>query len=317
LDRESNKRAAAADSDGDGGDARRVAPGLRRRSGARRRPGTGTALGAIFACLLAGFAAAPCAALVPHWGRCQPVAPGDAGRYSDAGCTVQAPNHGSYDWVPLQSGQHVAIGLLPLGGSLRFETRAGTKIECSAVGTEGQLQPHGPTGALTPLWELEGCESEGQECHTFGAALVGEVSDLFQWLEKPVALLSPAPGWRGRLGVIANTPLSVGIQYTAKNHERLFDPIVCDGPLGLVSIGNGGSPSFISRLTPVNAMTSEFTETYAESEPGVPVPAQFEHHRPAVAMGFVSGHLEQIAIVATLTYRMEAGAGELEVRASR
>jgi hypothetical protein len=167
------------------------------------------------------------------------------------------------------------------------------------------------------LWELEGCEAEGQECQTLGAPLLGEINDVFQWRERAPEPGAPRPGWRGELGLIGTTPVTVGIQYAAENHERLFDRIICRGTIGFVSIGGDGprKTSLISTLTPVNAMTEEVTETYAESERGVASPAKLEHHQPAVAMALVAGRWEQIAIVARFTYRTELGGDPVEIRA--
>ncbi|MGO9488604.1 MAG: hypothetical protein ACLQBB_06210 [Solirubrobacteraceae bacterium] len=206
---------------------------------------------------------------------------------------------------------------LPLTGTVRFETTAGTAIECSALSEEGETRPDGATGALTPLWELQGCQSEGQECHTTTAALVGEINDVFQWLEEPAEPFTPKPGWTGKLGWITRSPARVGIEYTADGHERLFDPISCRGPLGVIWVGGEGRrrTSLIATLTPINEMTSEIEESYAETQPGSPSPAKLEHRRAAVAPVFVDGRWEQLAITATFQYRVEPGEPALEIRA--
>jgi hypothetical protein len=267
----------------------------------------------ILACL-AVLAAGTSDAFVPHWGRCLAVPPGEVGHYSDAACTMRTSRHGGYAWRPLRRGQHLGLTLSPLTSGVRFETASGARIECLAAGAEGEMQPFGPTGALTPLWELEGCEAEGQECHTQGAALLGEIDDIFQWLEKPVEVEAPKPGWTGKLGVLTGPPSGVGVEYTARNNERLLDPIDCRGSIGALRIGGGKKTSLIATLTPVNTMTSEITETYAESRPGIPYPANLERHDPAVAMAFVGSRWEQIAISGRLVYQMEPGGGQIEVR---
>jgi hypothetical protein len=271
--------------------------------------------------LLAGLPALAYAT-APQWGRCEAPVAGGPARYEDAGCTQRAhrgPNGhvGRYEWHPLLAHQRLVLNQLALESAVRFQTANGVLIECSSVGPEGEQRPNGPKGALTPLWELEGCEAEGQECHSFAAALLGEIGTLFQWLEEPVQLGGPTPGWTGRLGWISRNPVKVGIQYTANNHERLLDPISCRGSLGIVSIG--GDPrqtqAIIATVTPLNTMTSQITETYSQSSPGRPDPSKLEHHGPATAIAFIERTSEQIAISATFRYQLEGGHRQLELRA--
>ncbi|HXD53145.1 MAG TPA: hypothetical protein VN618_00185 [Solirubrobacteraceae bacterium] len=178
-------------------------------------------------------------------------------------------------------------------------------------------QPDGAKRALTPLWELQGCESEGLECHTTTASALGEINDFSQWIEEAAEPLQPKPGWSGKLGWISRSADRVGIEYLANNREPLFDPISCGGSMGMLRIGGNGRrrTSLVATVTPVNVMTGEIEETYAEFAPGVPVPSRLERHPPASAMAFVEGHWESIAISAVIRYRVEVGSGAIEVRA--
>lgn len=269
---------------------------------------------------LAGMAPAA-AASPPQWGTCKRVTvaiTAAARRFSDPGCTVRTnARAGAYEWEALGAGRVVALAHPTLEGAVRFQTRAGRTIECSALGPESMAQPDGAKRALTPLWELQGCESGGVECHTTTSFALGEINNFYQWFEEPAEPLQSKPGWSGRLGWISRSGGRVGIEYLANNHEPLFDPISCGGALGMLRIGGDGHKrtSIVATVTPVDVMTGEIEETYAEAEPGVPLPAGLQHRPHAGATAFLEGHWEPIAISAVFRYRVDSGPGTIEIRA--
>lgn len=268
---------------------------------------------------LAGLAPAA-AASPPQWGTCRHAAATAARYFSDPGCTVRTnARTGVYEWEALGTSRAVALVHPTLEGAVRFQTRAGRMIECSALGPESMAQPDGGRRALTPLWELQGCESGGVECHTTTSFALGEINDFYQWIEEAAEPLLPKPGWSGKLGWISGSADRVGIEYLANNREPLFDPISCGGSLGMLRIGGDGHKrtSIVATLSPVDVMTSEIEETYAEAEPGVPLPAGLQHRPHADAMAFVEGHWEAIAISAVFRYRVDSGPGMIEIRALR
>ncbi len=122
--------------------------------------------GVVLLTLAAGGATATQAsASKPEWGTCRPAAADATHRYSDPGCTERTNSRtDGYEWEPLQPGGPVLLVQPHLTATFRFQTRAGKTIECSALGPESEARPDTPTRALTPLWELRGCESEGMEC---------------------------------------------------------------------------------------------------------------------------------------------------------
>jgi hypothetical protein len=281
--------------------------------------GVATALG------LCGVLPAPARAGLPEWGTCRATATGTGGGFEDPGCVARAGQRagvpqGGYEWNGLAAGAQARLSTMVLEGSVKFQTAAGDLIECATLGSESFARVRGPNATATPLWELAGCSSEGSGCQTAATALApGEINNLFAWQEEPLEPGGPAPGWAGRLGYLAKAtePRTVGILYTVANDERLFPLISCGGPIGNVWVGGGPkSPdSFVSTIGPVDRMTAGFTEELAEGAPGFQAPAGFEHHAPAGLLAFVENHWEPVAITADLQYSVEAGNGELEIKA--
>lgn len=277
-------------------------------------------------CLGCGPIAERAAAQLPEWGSCSAIGSGRGGRYVDPGCVTRAVRRagkpqGGYEWAPLAAGQISQLRPMTAVGPVSFQTPAGREIECLGLGPESFGRAKGPSGAATPLWELEGCGSEGQECRSGLASSLGEIDDMYAWLEEPAEQGGPRPGWSGRLGFVSKTddPPSVGIEFTVSNDERLFDPVSCNGPIGTVWIGGArtGGDSFIGTLTPMDKMSAEFTETYSQSAPGVQTPAKLEGHRARTIMAFLENHWEPVAITASFHLQVEAGRGELEIKAAR
>lgn len=266
--------------------------------------------------------AATASARLPEWGKCKPTESGKGGRYADPGCTVKTPAKGSrsggYEWTPL--GEEFQLRPMSLVGTLTFETKAGKKIQCTTLESESHAMAVGPRGARTPLWELDGCTSEGRECDSQLSFHKGEINDLYAWFEEPAEEGDPVPGWEGQLGFVEGkggpSPV-VGLAYTIKNHERLFEPVICLGPIGTVWLGGErkGGNAFIGAISPVDQMTGEFTETLSQSAPGIQNPTKFQGHKPAVIYAFLEDHWEPVAITATFQYLAEEGEADLEIKA--
>ena len=261
---------------------------------------------------------------LPEWGQCIAAEGQAAGRYGDPGCTTQRPkgtrhDPGGYVWTPLGDGRRLNLRLVSAAVTPRFETVAGAAIECGTLGGESFARAEGPSSAATPLWEMKQCHAGSQECHTGTAGMLGEINDFYAWLEEALEPGRPAPGWRGRLGWIDRASSRVGIQYTTANRERLFDPISCAGPMGTVWIGGepGRDSSIVAAVTPVDTMTPQVTETYAQSAPGVPQPSRLAHHRAATIGAFLENRWEPVALTASITYQVESSSGEIEIRAHR
>jgi hypothetical protein len=274
------------------------------------------------ASLLVAFAlsvvfASGAAAKLPEWGRCVATASGKEGGYSDPGCTVKTPKKGprsgAYEWAPIT---HTPLHMT--GGEVVFETEAGATIRCAGVGN-GSRATVGGNGAQTPFWQFNGCQAEGVECNT-GFAYPEEIVDTYAFYEEPEEPGEPTPGWEGKLGYLSGkgsaTP-SVGLLFKVKNEERLFEPVVCQGPIGTVWIGgnSAGGNSFMEEVTPVNTMTHSFTETLRESAPGVQAPGNFEGRKPRHLEALVLNHWEPVAIAAT--FEDETELGGLELKATR
>jgi hypothetical protein len=251
-----------------------------------------------------------------EWGTCYQTPHRSGGRYANSGCTDKAESKagshlGRYEWERRDG--KVSLSHLEATGAITFETGAGETIQCASFGFESEEVGLGPRAMSTPLWELEGCESEGQPCQS-SFAFAGEINDLYAWYEEG----EPTPGWAGTLGFVSGKGTSspvVGVEVEVKNDERLFEPIVCEGAIGTVWIGGSkkGSDSFISTMAPVNEMTDEFTWKYSESAPGVPDPTSFEGKKPVYLEAFLKGHWEPVAMTATFHNTGPAeGAGEIK-----
>ena len=271
---------------------------------------------------MSALAAAGASAKLPEWGKCQATGGGTGGKYSDAGCTVKAHKKkgvytGGYEWTTLAG--EFQLRPMALAGTLVFETTAGKKIECTGLAGESHAELRGASGALTPLWELEGCQSEGQGCKSEMAFSEGEINNTYAWYGEPAEEGGPTPGWTGQLGFIAKGGPSpvVGMAYTVKNDERLFEPVVCHGAIGTVWIGGApkGGDSFISAIAPVDQMSTEYTETYSSSAPGVQNPTKFAGGKRAMIEAFLENHWEPVAINGTFHYLTEESGQPIEIKA--
>jgi hypothetical protein len=282
-------------------------------------------------CLVVVFAlgaimAAGASAETLEWGYCRETS---HGKYLNAGCTEKAEKKaGAYEWTPFERGWYEE---LPVGfeGPVVFETAAGVKIQCNEpYGLENAGDPNAKNDK-TPVWDpsfdFQGCESGGTPCGLFNPS-TKEINNKFAWREEAPTNgkgepEGPAPGWVGKLGFISGegseSPV-VGVQYTVKNKEEepYGEPVVCEGGPGTVRIrAQKGKTSWISTIGPVNTMTSEFTQVYSESAPGVPSVSNLEGKKPERFEMFTRQHWEPAATVATL--HLYYPPGPVEIKATK
>lgn len=271
------------------------------------------------ACVIAVLLSAACvsaaSAFKPALGTCKPAEAGQAGKYADAGCTEKRAKGGpsGYEWTPATESR------LRATGSMTFQTQSGAQISCT-MGGPSKVRFTDPSTAEAPLWVLQNCSSEEQQCTAAFLFNEGEVNNEYAFLGLPAEEGEPTPGWAGKLGYIEGrggpTP-TVGLPYKVANHERLFEPVVCQGAIGTVWIGGAkkGGDSFVGQIGPVNTMTTEFTERFGESAPGIQSPASLEGRKAEYLEAFLHNHWERVAIVAELHYEVEEEGG-MELKAT-
>jgi hypothetical protein len=276
-------------------------------------------LGLLAACALGAMGTAAAQAETLEWGKCAALPGGTGGKYTDAGCTERAEHKsGGYEWTSLEVEKDLTY--INAVGDVSFETAASASIQCTGgVGPESTQFALNKKTLKTPLWIFEGCkEAGGEEPCTANNSFSGEISNEYAWHE----VGTPVPGWKGKLGFVsgAGTPDPVvGVEYKVLNHERLFEPVKCEGALGTVWIGGSkhGGDSFVSTIEPVNTMTNQFTQVYGESAPGVSSVTNFEGRNPVHLEAFLGQHWESVAMVATFHDEVEFGHQQLEIKATR
>ncbi len=285
-------------------------------------------------CLIAVLAASAVAAAsasagLPEWGGCE-ATPG--GRYEDAACTVKAHSrkkNGNYEWYTGASFGH-GYGLegyvlyLTIGPTT-FETTGKNAIACSSGSGETALGP-APNEIRDALLNFEGCKEVGGEeryCSSpeFPHGRGGITNEFDYWDEEE--------GLGGKLvfvgGKGSEVP-TVGLSLTSfrkfkiesKERERLLTAI-CSGPLGTVWIGGAkkGANEAISLVAPVDQMSTEFTQTFSESSPGVAVPDALENGGEKYLEEFLSNEnkWEQSAWTSSFADAAEEGAPAIEIKA--
>lgn len=285
-------------------------------------------------CAIGALAAVNASAKLPEWGQCEALA---GGKYEDAACTVHAGHrktNGHYEWYSQEAfdkghGDN-GYNLEAKVGATTFETTSGKKVECrEGEPAEGynDLQLEGANKVKEVLLYLVGCKSEGEACHSPGFGETeeeeegngGVVTNFDSWLE--------GEGLRGGLvfvGGKGTAEPSIGLELTAYNdksenveQKRLLTAI-CNGAIGTVWVGgeikgkNGGN-EVISLITPVNEMTSAFTQTFAGTS-GVQEPSALENGRLQTLQEFVGSRWERAAVSSTFADTAEAA---LEIKATK
>lgn len=250
----------------------------------------GLCLVAVFA--LAAVTAASASAVTPEWGKCEAQV---GGKYTDGNCQTKAKGKGagSFEWhkgatlpnIPF-TGESVGNGGVltqqniycgsesgvitgtpkhPLSRSAcaakggEFHEAGTIEIECAKENSSGEAS--GKSNVLNVHVTFKGCLLFGNSpCKSAGAA-EGEV--------KTNAL-------KGKLGIINKATKEVGVLLEPATKHGPFANFSCGGgevPV-VVGVGNkkdgawwlpenkGGNDQIISPITPVNQMTSKFTQVY-------------------------------------------------------
>ena len=247
-------------------------------------------------------------AFSPEWGTCSPT--GSGGHYVDAGCTQKAHKRrgeytGGYEWKRLEGFDQSEEGALEMSGVFKLETAAGKSIECGRLRHSSVTELIGPNRAGTPRWQFAECSSEGSECATQFEE-EGEIDTIFEREAE-----EEGKGWKPQLHIVSggNTPNPVvGMSYTPVERERLFTPIVCEGPTGTVWIGGAqrGPNAVVSVIEPVNEMSSAYAETFSQSSPGHQSPERYADGHKTGLEAFINNHWEAVSMTADLSYTLEA-----------
>jgi hypothetical protein len=250
-------------------------------------------------CLVAVFAVAAVAATsamaLPEWGQCYAKA---GGKYANSNCTVKAKKGaGEFEWrkgasvEPSQRKFSGAGGLGILAGEYKIcEPHASRRTHCENEGEEVEYFGE-------PL-NVE-CESEFNHGETSGAKGVANIAVIFRGCK----LLGSVPcsntsnegeiqtsTLKGELGYINKSTKDVGVLLEPTIKHGLFADFTCiGGAIGTaVGVGNktegaayspestGGYDGIISPVTPVNEMSTEFTQVYTINGSEENVPNSFE-----------------------------------------
>jgi len=257
-------------------------------------------------CLVAAFAvaaiAATSASALPEWGKCEAKA---GGKYSDANCTVKAAKGtGSFEWkkgkelAPVRfSGENVGSGGV-LNTELKF-CEGSEKIQETRIPKGKCVEQGGEiTDALGENIAVE-CGSEHNTGEAVGTNGVNNVSVVFRGCKVfGTAPCSNGPEegeirvnpLKGKLGYINKAEHKVGVLLEPAKKHGEFAKFDCAGILDtVVGVGNtkegawyepektGGYDGIISPITPVNTMTSKYTQVYT-GNPGTHenIPSKFE-----------------------------------------
>ena len=253
-------------------------------------------------CLVAAIAvvaiAATSASALPEWGRCEAKA---GGKYSDSNCTKKAKTGtGTFEFkkgkelAPVKfTGENVGSG-----GVL-----TSTLEQCGPFKRIPRSQCEGGEGSIERLEASIECESEHNTGETFSTNQVRNIAVKFHGCKLfgsvPCAN-GPNEGeiavnpLKGRLGYINKAEKKVGVLLEPAKAHGEFAKFTCTGAGGgglgvVVGVGNakegsfykpektGGFDGIISPITPVNAMTSKFTQAFStNAATHENIPSKFE-----------------------------------------
>jgi len=184
-------------------------------------------------------AAAPIAAQAesPEIGRCVKKTKAEGVGYSNAGCTTTGTGtKAKYEWQP----GVVKGGFTSAEATTVIETTTKIKITCQAATDHGELTgPKTDTEQIT----LTGCESSGIKCSSVGQAEGTIVTATLKSV----------------LGYINKAKKEVGVDL-----EGISSPVFAEFNCGPVSVVISGS--VIAKVTPVNKMTTTYSELFAASK---------------------------------------------------
>jgi len=257
----------------------------------------GLCLVAVFA--IAAVAASSASATTPEWGKCVAKA---GGKYLDGGCQTKGKG-GSFEWekgsklpnVPFTGHSIGSGGVLTSevatcengpdngkrvprskciedGGEINGGVGAITKVECEKEASSGEAT--GKNKIANVHVAFTGCKTLGAPCTSAGAA-EGEIKT------NPL---------KGELGYINKSTKEVGVKLEPATKHGHFAAFECAVGLAIVvGVGNkkegaayppenkGGNDQILSPISPVNEMTSSYTQVYTVNyATGENIPNKFE-----------------------------------------
>jgi hypothetical protein len=297
---------------------------------ARRVRTLGACLVAAFALGVFGAAGASAKSTLPEWGGCE-LSPSHEGRYGNANCTdpvkpLFGKPAGAWEWVT-GAAFHDEFGIegyrfFPVIGPSTFETTAGKKITCTGGDGDTRITlGNAPNEVKNILLTFTGCESEAQPC-TSPQTLqgIGGITNEAQWGNEQ--------GLKGKLVFVAGkktaTP-TVGLELESFDNsseteeQRRLLTANCAGAIETVWLGQGasktGKNTVIALITPVDQMSTVYTQTFAQSAPGVQDPSKLEHGSEIYLQEFVNHNWERSAWTSTWTDIAEEEAPPIEIKA--
>jgi hypothetical protein len=250
-------------------------------------------------CLIAVLAvaaiASTSASALPEWGQC--FKKGAGGKYTDSNCTKKAtlksPGEFEFRKGTEIAHKHFEGGNVGSGGVLTAtyhlcsaSTFEGRKPKCNAGETETIGSPisiectsEHNTGEATGTKEVKNVSVKFMGCKAAGSIPCANTPVEGEIIVNPL---------KGSLGYINKAKKEVGVLLEPAIKHGEFAKFVC-GPLGsVVGVGNakegaaytpettGGYDGIISPITPVNTMSSAFTQVYTINEADENIPSKFE-----------------------------------------
>ena len=253
-------------------------------------------------CLVAVFAvaaiAATSASALPEWGKCTAKA---GGKFSDSNCTVKAKSGtGSFEWTkgkrlkPVRfEGANVGSGGVLRSAFLHCEggtyaghlvsrgkcaEGGGTVVETEEVSIECESEHN--NGEVSGANEVKNVQVTFKGCKVFGSAPCSNATNEGEIQVNPL---------KGKLGYINKSAKEVGLLLEPAKKHGEFVKFSCAGIIStVVGVGNttegayylpektGGYDGIISPITPVNTMTSKYTQVYTLTPTFENIPSKFE-----------------------------------------
>jgi hypothetical protein len=290
---------------------------------------TTTVLFGLVTAILISAATAAASPTLPEWGRCMAS---DKGEYSDAGCTDKVgKGKGSYDWksalsvaqpeLTSQSSEAVIEGVN--GNRLVYASEAEPMVARTRSAAEAAKSSFlvgivvtfrfDPRITFILILSGGGPKEVKQVVFSFPAGIESGTGASCEEI-KTTEL-------HGALGYISGSGSpdpSVGLNLKTKG--PIFAEFACPAA-GRPSVVIGRNKrtklggSVISRITPVDEMTTEFTQVYSESAPGIQNPTKFETGNTAVleaSFAGPNGPFEQAALTSTTS---DTSREPIEIRA--
>ncbi|HTZ65683.1 MAG TPA: hypothetical protein VMB51_16405 [Solirubrobacteraceae bacterium] len=252
-------------------------------------------------CLVAVLAvcayAVSSASALPEFGKCEAKA---GGKYKDANCTEKAKKgEGAYEWKKGStlknvkfSGHNVGSGGVLVSGIRSCVLESGahqsTRKKCKELGGEEvetspseaqriECTSENNHGEISGKKSLKNIDVEFNGCALFGTAPCSNGPNSGQITVNPLV---------GEIGYINKSEKNVGVKLTPTAKHGEFAKFDCAGILEIiVGVGNskqgayyepeskGGNDGIISPITPVNTMSTKYTQVYTvnpETESNVP-----------------------------------------------